>query len=195
MDGDHLLLRHLQHPLPGGQPPPLRLGRLGRPGRPLALVADDDPGEDPATVKSAPGWCVGAYILLLFATLPAAWPVWTGFLRDRIGRFLTVEQIHLIQYGVLGLLGALWVLSSSNPKQTLLRMASLGAAVGLLDEGIQGLLPERYFQWSDVALNWGGVSLALVPTWVALRARRRNRAIAPLTGTPPGRPSCRRSAG
>ena len=110
------------------------------------------------------------YALLILGTLPWALSVWNGFLRDRIGQFLSIEEFHVLEYGVLGALAYRgrkgWVLAAT-------------LAVGLLDESVQSLLPQRHFQWSDVWLNWAGGTLGfalgwcwqgigrLIPGWVA----------------------------
>lgn len=106
-------------------------------------------------MKSAPRWCVAGYILLLFATLPAAWPVWTGFLRDRIGRFVTIEEFHILEYAALGVLTG-WAFRAGRPFPLAIILL-----VGWAEEAVQGFLPQRFFQWSDVALNWVGALLGL----------------------------------
>lgn len=116
------------------------------------------------------------YILLLFGTLPVAYPIWTTYLRDSVGRFITVEQIHFIEYIGLGMLVGLHFKSTfqnhalpltlhplpwkgrgqGEGKRTFSPMIALTAILGFLDETVQALLPNRYFQWSDVLLNWAG---------------------------------------
>jgi hypothetical protein len=88
------------------------------------------------------------------------------------------ERLHFIEYGVLaGLLhGALgerpaWIRAPAA--------ALLAAAGGLADETIQFYLPNRVFDWRDVALN--AVAGALVVSvlegvrWVRRPSRRRSR--------------------
>lgn len=110
-------------------------------------------------MKGLPAWCLGGYLLLLFVTLPAAWPVWTGFLRDRIGRFVTIEIFHILEYAALGVLAGWtfrsWALTGAGRFFPLV----LIFLVGWTEEIAQGLLPQRYFQWSDVLLNWAGTLL------------------------------------
>jgi hypothetical protein len=95
-------------------------------------------------------WLIG-YIVALFAALPIALPCWNNWLLPSLGRFVTVEQIHLLQYTGLGWLAGL---STQTP-------LILVGIVGLLEEMVQSFLPQRFFQWSDVGLNWGGGLLGL----------------------------------
>ena len=46
-------------------------------------------------------WLI-AYVAGLFLTSALALPCWNAFLRDSLGRFITAEQIHVIEYGGLG---------------------------------------------------------------------------------------------
>jgi VanZ family protein len=48
------------------------------------------------------------------------------------------------------------------------------AGIGLLDELIQGYLPQRVFQWSDVALNWAGGLVGAI-LWRAMAHARSLR--------------------
>ena len=112
---------------------------------------------------------LAGYILVLFGTLPIAWPLWTSFLRDRIGGVISIEEFHLIEYGVLGILGTQYLFPKSGDTipislpfcQPGIRYCVPGFlifAVGLAEELLQGLLPQRFFQWSDVRLNWAGTA-------------------------------------
>lgn len=107
---------------------------------------------------------LAAYILLLFGTLPLAWPLWTGFLRDRIGGVISIEGFHLIEYGVLGILATPRVFRLSGRTENRTRLPGFAAVilgVGLAEELLQSLLPLRFFQWSDVGLNWAGTAAGL----------------------------------
>ena len=46
--------------------------------------------------------------------------------------------------------------------RTLVGLVGLVGIVGLLDELLQALLPHRFFEWSDVVLNWAGGLLGLI---------------------------------
>ncbi len=126
-----------------------------------------------------------AFIALSLAALPLALPVWNAFLRGTAGRFVTAEQFHLVQYGILGLLGC-WVASAEERRRgvtaekcrwsaavegpqraNLAALLGIIALAGLADETIQALLPQRYFQWSDARLNWAGGLAGFSAGWCA----------------------------
>lgn len=83
------------------------------------------------------------------------------------------EKIHILEYGLLGRLttrdlmkGNRYVgasLAGARKRQLAGRIFTAGffcMTVGMLDEIFQGILPYRFFQWSDVILNtlgavWG----------------------------------------
>ncbi len=100
-------------------------------------------------------WPVG-YGIVLLAMAPLALPCWDGFLRNVVGRFLTVKATHLVEYAGLGWLTAGYALACKRPWRRLMTTAALVGGVGLLDEVLQVWLPQRVFGWSDVALNWVG---------------------------------------
>jgi VanZ family protein len=104
-------------------------------------------------------WLIG-YVIALFGTLPLALPCWNGLLRASVGRIITVEAIHVIEYVGLGWLAGRYARDAEPPRPRLMIVA-LVAGIGLLDEILQGYLPQRVFQWSDVALNWVGGLLGL----------------------------------
>ncbi len=120
-------------------------------------------------------WLIG-YVILLLGTLPIALPCWNGFLKGSIGRFVTLGQIHLVEYAGLGGFGALYARADAQPWRSLGNFVGLLAVVGLVDECIQWILPKRYFDWADVGLNLvGGVmGLAFVAVidWMIHRMRR-----------------------
>lgn len=106
------------------------------------------------------------------------------------------EQLHLIQYGLLGLLlhAACRArqrerraeskppdLLSRRPALSAILLASLG---GWGDEGIQYLIPERYYDLRDVAFNCAAAALAisisaLVPTSQTPQGPHQNDPISP----------------
>ncbi len=102
------------------------------------------------------------YVLLMLGTLPLALPLWKQFGQDSIGRVVTVEQIHLAQYFVLGLLACLWALERGWKSKRLFLLLGGAFLIGVADELIQSLLPERYFQWSDTGLNGVGAGVGLL---------------------------------
>jgi VanZ family protein len=117
-------------------------------------------------------WRIG-YIALLLASVPLALPCWNGFLRDRIGRYVTIEQVHLLQYLGLGALAAGEILAAEDRRRARWRLILTVAGVGVLDELVQGWLPGRVFQWSDVLLNWAGGLGGGFACWVVCRMAQR----------------------
>ncbi len=101
------------------------------------------------------------YLILLFGTLPWALPVWNSYLRDTVGRFITIQQFHLAEYALLGVLACGYGLKRRNRWWRLSALFGLTLLAGLLDEWIQSRLPQRYFEWSDVRLNWLGGLLGI----------------------------------
>ena len=92
------------------------------------------------------------------------------------------ERFHLLEYGLLGGLvyGALlerrrpgagmrW---SMRPAVTAVLVTALA---GWLDEGIQHLLPNRYYDWKDVGLNLLAAILAVAALAALAEARRADR--------------------
>ena len=118
-------------------------------------------------------WLVG-YVAILLGTLPIALLCWNGFLRDSIGRFVTIEQIHLGEYAGLGWFAARYAGADVRPRRAFGIFAGLVAAVGVADELIQGMLPQRVFEWSDIGLNvLGGVlGMLFVASLDRIRQRR-----------------------
>lgn len=63
------------------------------------------------------------------------------------------EKLHFLEYGILACLIAQAVEQDVRPPLALLYAFFLTAAFGWIDEGLQHLLPNRYYQNEDVALN------------------------------------------
>lgn len=100
------------------------------------------------------------------------------------------EQFHLLEYGVLG--GVIYAAlrerrrireasaRAETPKLSWsLRHAPvtaflLSAALGLVDEIIQGILPSRFYATRDVVLNALAGGLAIAAMWGRERARARS---------------------
>lgn len=69
------------------------------------------------------------------------------------------EKIHILEFAILGWLSAR-DLTSGNKKAGWALAIAFVFVVGALDELFQGILPYRYFQYSDIMLNslgaaWG----------------------------------------
>ncbi len=73
------------------------------------------------------------------------------------------ESFHFVEYGVLALL-LFGALSKGGADLTIYGTTFLlGASVGVVDEGIQWLIPERVWDLRDIGLNALGVALVVVP--------------------------------
>jgi len=86
------------------------------------------------------------------------------------------ERWHCVQYSILG--GLLWAVLVGRSRRLVLAVA-IAVALGWLDEGVQLLLPDRVYDWWDVALNAAsgaaGVALVEVTERVGLRGRQPRR--------------------
>ena len=115
------------------------------------------------------GWVIG-YSAALFIASAVALPCWNAFLRESIGRVLTIEQLHVIEYAGLGGLAA-FAVRAARLWRTVLGVGAAVVGVGFLDEALQVFLPQRYFQWSDVWLNWVGLAVGTLAVRVWGRVR------------------------
>lgn len=85
---------------------------------------------------------------------------------------LLIERIHLIEYA---LLFAIWFRVF---RHLFCRVTIYGATlwfvclIGLLDEGVQNLLPNRVFAWSDVNLNTLGAIFGMGAVTILMHFRR-----------------------
>jgi len=78
------------------------------------------------------------------------------------------EAVHLLEYGILGVL-AYWALRQRAPDTAaFVAAALLGTAVGTVDEIIQWITPERYWDWRDIAINSGASALIQLALWKAV---------------------------
>lgn len=95
------------------------------------------------------------------------------------------ERLHLIEYGVLGWL----VWRALHASRLAASRRSLGASavltlavvslVGLVDEGIQSLLPSRVGDWRDVTLDVFSGLLIVVSSWLVTSGRRHDELASP----------------
>ena len=72
------------------------------------------------------------------------------------------ERIHLIQYGILACLVVRALKLDFPPLAAYAGAFFLTSLLGLGDEGIQHILPNRYFEWKDVILNSVSAGLGLL---------------------------------
>lgn len=135
-------------------------------------------------------WIVFGYTILILATLPWARQLW-DFVGNRNGFFaliglyvcsagllyirirsiifiglfsiiavaifrlipLPIERIHFIEYGLLG-----WLSYWAGGKKALIYVI----AIGIIDELIQGILPNRYFDMRDIIMNIIGGGMGII---------------------------------
>jgi hypothetical protein len=95
------------------------------------------------------------------------------------------ERLHLLEYGALALLvrdALRWRLLAGPPRAHPERDAALGAllltaAAGWVDELLQGILPNRYYDLRDVGFNALAAAMALaaasLSAWAARAEARR----------------------
>ena len=103
-----------------------------------------------------------AGLAVLVAVLAAYVALLLVFYRGR----LTIEKVHLIEYGVLAFLAfnAVTVTRRGGPGALLAALCVALAGAG--DEGLQKLIPERVFDVYDIVANWLGGALGGV-AWLA----------------------------
>lgn len=120
------------------------------------------------------GWVI-AYSAGLFVASVVALPCWNTFLRDSVGRLLTIEQLHVIEYAGLGALAGFACRGTARSWRRVIGLGMTVVGVGFLDEALQVFLPQRYFQWSDVLLNWAGLAVGAAVVVVVGRVGVRAR--------------------
>jgi hypothetical protein len=89
------------------------------------------------------------------------------------------ERLHIVEYGAVGALVYLALEERRRngrpaPGASWLLAVLAAAALGWLDEGIQKILPNRYYDVQDVVLNALGGLLAVVTIVLLGRARSRD---------------------
>jgi len=120
-----------------------------------------------AVLLAERAWTAGplrraAGVALLGAVLAAYAALLFVFYRGR----LTLEKVHLLEYGVLAYLAlnAVTVTRRGGPGGTLALLFVALAGAG--DEALQKVIPERVFDAYDIAANWLGGALGAA-AWLA----------------------------
>ena len=72
------------------------------------------------------------------------------------------EKVHLIEYGLLAFLLHRAVFLRFEGWHIYIISFIIAALTGWGDEGIQYLLPNRYYQFRDVLLNWFGAGMGFL---------------------------------
>lgn len=119
-----------------------------------------------------------------------------GYLLVAFSRF-PAERLHLLEYGLVGvLLFRALALDLSRPRAYLASFC-LTVVVGAVDETIQWVLPQRFFELKDIQLNAvsAGLGLLLVRFGLAVKGGREETCevidhdpTTPGTGVGPGEP-------
>ena len=120
-----------------------------------------------AAVLAVRAWAAGPRrrvggVVLLAAVLAAYAALLLVFYRGR----LTIEKVHLIEYGVLAYLALNAANVTRHGGTGALLAGAFVAAAGAGDEALQKLIPLRYFDVYDIVANWLGGALGAA-AWVA----------------------------
>jgi hypothetical protein len=75
------------------------------------------------------------------------------------------EAVHLLEYGLLGVLLHRAVAPRIRDASAFVSAALLGSLVGIVDEIIQWVTPGRIWDLRDIAINSGACALVLVALW------------------------------
>jgi VanZ family protein len=86
--------------------------------------------------------------------------LWTGALMAQ-----PEEAVHFLEYGVLGVLAHRALRTRTHDWTVFVAAALLGSVVGTLDEIVQWIVPDRYFDLRDIVLNGGASALVQVAIW------------------------------
>jgi hypothetical protein len=100
----------------------------------------------------------GAVLWLMVVAAVFTW--WAVSLRQ-----VPEEAVHLLEYGVLGVLLYRAIRPRIEDVTVYLVAALIGLLVGIVDEVIQWITPGRFFDFRDIFLNGGSCGLALVGVW------------------------------
>ena len=73
-----------------------------------------------------------------------------------------VEAVHFLQYGVLGALAFRALAHRIRDSGVYLAATGVAGSVGIVDEGVQWVLPDRYWDLRDIGFNFLGAALAQV---------------------------------
>lgn len=111
--------------------------------------------------------------------LPLAGIAWLGLVATVVAWWswrldaAPVEAVHFVQYGVLGVLLNRAVRLDHPDASAFVAAALGGLLVGTVDEVVQWLVPERYWDLRDVALNGAAAALAQAALWPLWPPTRR----------------------
>jgi len=130
---------------------------------------------------------IAALVSLRLRRTRPGWRVWVALAGIAMGSVLLLsrfelpeERLHFLEYGLVGGLVFAALLerqknkrrdSSGLPSRCAYLWPAVGAFVmtgvaGWIDEGIQEVLPNRYYDLRDVAMNAAGGALAVLSIWI-----------------------------
>lgn len=75
------------------------------------------------------------------------------------------EAVHFLEYGVLGVLLYRALRPTMNNPGIFVAAALIGTIVGTIDETIQWVVPDRYWDFRDLVLNGGASVLVQLAVW------------------------------
>lgn len=112
--------------------------------------------------RGAAGFSLSRALWLL--AVAATYGAWTVHL----GRDAPEEAVHFLEYGGLSLLGFRALSHRVRDQGIHVAAALLCALVGTADEIVQWLIPDRYWDFADVALNSSSGALMQIAIWRGL---------------------------
>jgi hypothetical protein len=80
----------------------------------------------------------------------------------KLGQGSPTEAVHFVQYGILGILLFRALSHRIHDSAIYLAAAIMGVIIGMVDEIIQWLTPERYWELKDIWLNLFAVTLVQI---------------------------------
>jgi hypothetical protein len=103
----------------------------------------------------------GTYILLFLVLAGYGWGITLLQIPE--------ERLHFLEYGILAFLAYRALILDLKNGWAYVTAFVLTSLIGLGDEGIQYLLPNRYYQFQDVCLNSVSAALGLLLVFVLYR--------------------------
>jgi chromate transport protein ChrA len=105
-----------------------------------------------------------AYLCLAAVGATYAWYAWQL-------RAIPEEALHLVEYGLLGVLAYRALSHRVHDPTIYLTAAIIGGLVGIVDETLQWLAPSRHWTLADLWINLGATALSQVAIAGGLRPR------------------------
>jgi len=90
---------------------------------------------------------IGVFIAILAVGMILAWQL-----------EIPEEKIHILEFSILGWFVSRDLIKKNKKLKGFVFTVLFITLVGVLDEAFQAVLPYRYFQWRDIALNIAGGS-------------------------------------